>query len=176
MTLVYPPISPKWSQISPGMAQPVMRRRSTNWRKVGAAAVPAYLPLPEPSSVPISVPTQLATILYTNLPPTALAMIAMDHRRWSVKIAHGPQIVHTESVSQTHTIQYNIVHTKSKRPKGRSATGFLFVKLIMTVIELILAGMASNVRRARTLPICLIVSCVLQVDKTGEAVSYLFGF
>ena len=80
MTLVYPPISPKWSQISPGMTQPVMRRRSTNWRKVGAAAVPAYLPLPEPSSVPISVPTQLATILYTNLPPTALAMIAMDHR------------------------------------------------------------------------------------------------
>ena len=176
MTLVYPPISPKWSQISPGMTQAVMRRRSTNWRKVGADAVPVYLPLPEPSSVPISVPTQLATILYTNLPPTALAMIAMDHRRWSVKIAHGPQIVHTESVSQTHTIQYNIVHTKSKRPKGRSATGFLFVKLIMTVIELILAGMAYNVRRARTLQICLIVSCVLQVGKTGESVSYLFGF
>ena len=149
----------------------------TNWRKVGADAVPVYLPLlPEPSSVPISVPTQLATILYTNLPPTALAMIAMDHRRWSVKIAHGPQIVHTESVSQTHTIQYNIVHTKSKRPKGRSATGFLFVKLIMTVIELILAGMAYNVRRARTSQICLIVNCVLQVGKTGESVSYLFGF
>ena len=47
---------------------------------------------------------------------------------------------------------------------------------LMTGIELILAGMAYNVRRALTLPICLIVSCVLQVGKTGESVSYLFGF